>query len=341
MRREGGLLRVLVLPGLLLAGLLFWLGGGGREVRVEIPNGLSASETAALLKRERVIRSVFVFKAVGKLTGMDRALKPGEYVLRRGMSEPAALYRLYRGAVESARVVIPEGFMAKQIADRLEAAEVTGSAEFMAYVRKNELEGFLFPTTYLFHKGLPAKTVADHMVAEFGRHVRPVFDAAGQRRFTLKQIVTLASIVQREARVIEEMPTIASVYSNRLARKMRLEADPTVQYAMGKDTGEWFKGLRYKHLDNRSRYNTYLYSGLPPGPICSPGLDAVKAALNPAKTSFLYFVADNSGRHIFTATYADHNKARAKVKAEARRLKALEAARAKGGGKPSGKSAAK
>lgn len=341
MSRQGPLLRALVLPGLLLGGLVLWLAGGGEEIRVQIPNGLSASETAALLKRERVIRSVLVFKAVGKVTGMDRALKPGEYVLRRGMSEPSALYRLYRGAVESVRVVIPEGFMAKQIADRLEAAGVTDSGAFMAYVKRNDLEGFLFPTTYFFHKGLPAEKVAEHMVEEFRRHVQPVFDAAGQKRFTLKQIVTLASIVQREARVIDEMPTIASVYSNRLARKMRLEADPTVQYAMGRETGEWFKGLRYKHLDNRSRYNTYLYSGLPPGPICSPGLDAVKAALRPAETSFLYFVADNSGRHIFSLTYADHNRARARVKEEARRLRALEMARQKGQKKSSGKPAAK
>lgn len=191
---------------------------------------------------------------------------------------------------------------------------VVDSREFMEYVRHNDLEGFLFPTTYHFAKGLSAQAVAEHMLAEFQKRIIPLFENVKQDRFTLRQVVTLASIVQREAAVVDEMPDIASVYSNRLLKRMRLEADPTVQYAMGRDKGEWFKGLRFKHLDIHSPYNTYRFFGLPKGPICSPGQKAVAASIAPAKTEKVYFVADLEGRHIFSETYAQHQAAIKKMK---------------------------
>lgn len=304
-----------------LIGAVWWNHGGQDEIPVIIPSGLTATETAQLLKSHDVIRSVRVFKIVVQLMGKDRSLKPGTYVLRRFMSAPSAIRLIHRGSVENVKVVIPEGFMAKQIADRLEAAGVTDSVKFMVYIRRNNLEGFLFPTTYFFSKGLPAKSVARYMHAEFDKRIDPIFDSVSQDRFTLKQAVTLAAIVQRETAVIEEMPKIAAVYLNRLTKRMRLEADPTVQYAMGMNTGKWFKGLRYKHLNNRSKYNTYLYRGLPPGPICSPGSDAVRAVLAPAKVDFIYFVADNTGRHHFSRTLKEHQRASKKAKAERRRQK--------------------
>lgn len=314
------LLAALALLGTGAVLALWWLFPPGLPASVEVPPGLSGRETAALLKKEGVIRSVTLFKLAGKATGWDRRLKPGLYELRRPMNEVAALRVLMEGRVVSLRVSIPEGFMAKQIADRLEAAGITSADAFMAYVRANNLEGRLFPTTYHFAKGLPADSVAHHMHNEFKEQVLPLVRQAGSGRFTEDQVVALASIVQREARVIDEMPTIASVYLNRLVKRMRLEADPTVQYAHGKDTGEWLKGMRYKHLDIQSPYNTYMYFGIPPGPICSPGLDAVRAVLSPAKTDFLYFVADGeSGRHIFTRTLVEHNAAIARVKAAQRR----------------------
>ena len=128
-------------------------------------------------------------------------------------------------------------------------------------------------------------------------------------------MVALASIVQREARSIDEMPTISAVYRNRLMKRMRLEADPTVQYAHGRETGDWMKGMRYKHLEIDSPYNSYMYFGLPPGPICSPGVDAIQAALAPAAADYLYFVAEgDTGRHIFSRTLVEHNAAIARVK---------------------------
>lgn len=309
--------------------LVVWSLPGRAQVRVTVPNGLSAGETAELLKREGVIRSVTVFKIFAKVTRTARQLKPGGYLFNKPTPVARVLRQLQRGSVENIKIVVPEGFMAKQIADRLEALEITDSGDFMAYVRENKLEGFLFPTTYHFAKGLPAEKVAHHMHVEFKNRIESIFQKKGQQRFTLKQVVIFASIIQREARFIDEMPTIAAVYSNRLRKRKRLEADPTVQYAMGRDTGKWFKGLRYKHLENRSRYNTYLYSGLPPGPICSPGVEAVKAALNPASVDYIFFVAANDGRHIFTRTLAEHNAARKRVKAERRRLKRRKKRRTK------------
>lgn len=299
---------------------LWWAFPPGLPAKVEIPPGLSGRETAALLKREGVIRSVLVFKAAGRVTSWDRSIKPGTYEMKKPMNEVAVLRLLREGRIESIKVVIPEGFMAKQIADRLEAAGITQADPFMAYVRTNNLEGRLFPTTYLFAKGLSAEAVAHHMHEEFKQQVLPLYAESREERFTADQILALASIVQREAHALDEMPTIASVYRNRLAKRMRLEADPTVQYAWGKDTGEWMKGMRFKHLEIQSPYNMYMYFGLPPGPICSPGLDAVRASLRPAQTDFLYFVAEgDSGRHIFTRTLIEHNAAIARVKAVAGR----------------------
>ena len=318
-RVVAGLLLLLIAAGV---GGGWWLTPGAKKVQIEVPAGATAAETAKILEEEGVIRSAFLFRVFAKISGLDRSLKPGLYVLRKPIASPQAVKILSEGRIVPTKVVIPEGFMAKQIADRLEASgAVADAGEFMKYVRANDLEGFLFPTTYHFAQGLPAEAVAEHMLAEFQRRIVPMYDAVRQNRFTLRQVVTLASIVQREARVEEEMPEIASVYSNRLRKRMRLEADPTVQYAMGMDTGEWFKGLRFKHLDIRSPYNTYLFFGLPKGPICSPGEKAVSASISPQATDKVYFVADVDGRHIFSETFAEHQKAIERVKLKQRRLK--------------------
>jgi UPF0755 protein len=290
----------------------------GGEVHVELPSGGSASQATRILADAGVVRWGPAFRIYLKLTRSDRSLKPGRYLFHRGDRFSVIVRRLRAGDVEVVRVVIPEGFMARQIADRLEAAGVTGSAQFMEYVRRNNLEGFLFPSTYFFGRNLSAEQAAHNMHEEFRRRVEPEFQRAGQDRFNLAQVVTLASIVQREARILQEMPMIAAVYSNRLKKRMRLEADPTVQYALGKDTGQWKKGITYKDLDTQSPYNTYANFGLPPGPICSPGLDAVRAALKPAEADVIFFVADDSGGHVFTRTLEEHVAAKQRIKRERR-----------------------
>lgn len=320
-RARVGWIIAAVLFAALGAAAHWWLTPGDAYIQIEIPNGYTASQTATLLETEGVIRSAFIFRLFAKFSGLDRSLKPGLYVLRKPISAPQAVVTLNKGRIQPIKVVIPEGFMAKQIAIRLEAAGVTDSKAFMKYVRTNDLEGFLFPTTYHFAKGLSAESVAEYMLAEFQKRIIPLFDSVNQDRFSLRQVVTLASIVQREAGVVDEMPEIASVYSNRLRKRMRLEADPTVQYAMGRDKGEWFKGLRFKHLDIHSPFNTYRFYGLPKGPICSPGAEAVAASIAPAATEKVYFVADLEGRHIFSETYAQHTAAIKKMKVKKRKLK--------------------
>jgi len=293
----------------------------GPEVRVDVRAGMGASGVARLLKREGVIFSSLLFKAAARATRSEQKLKPGVYLLRKRMGTMAALRWLKEGRSEQQKVVIPEGFMAAQIASRLHEAGVTDRTAFMDYVRENNLEGFLFPSAYFFNRGLPAEEVAHHMHMNFRRFVEPEFVRAAQSRFTLPQVVALASIVQREARLISEMPMIAAVYRNRLERRMRLQADPTVQYALGKDTGEWERALSRADLADPSKYNTYVHFGLPPGPICSPGVDAVRAVFYPASTDALYFVADNTGGHVFSRTLDEHTNARNRIRRLARSRK--------------------
>ncbi|MDE2237706.1 MAG: endolytic transglycosylase MltG, partial [Elusimicrobia bacterium] len=216
-------------------------------------------------------------------------------------------------------IVIPEGFASWQIAERLGATGVCDAELFKTYVRANRLEGYLFPTTYFFDPNTPAEKVAQRMRAEFDRRVPPEYQAAQPKpRLTLPQAMTLAAIVEREAVLPQERPMIAAVYLNRMRIGMRLEADPTVQYSLG----FWKKGLTLSDLKDDDPYNTYIHYGLPPGPICSFGLDSFRAVLRPAQTNAIYFVADSTGGHIFSATLEEHLKAKRSYKRGLRALKA-------------------
>ncbi len=306
--------RRLLAAAMLPLALAAWFLRPGDPVTVTLMPGLPAAETARLLEREGVIGSSRAFRALAKVTRLDRKLKPGSYRLRKNMASPHALWRLSRGRPEWVRVVIPEGFSARQIAERLEAVRVASAQAFEEYVRRNRLEGYLFPTTYFLGFGMEAGAVAHLMHEEFRRNVEPVFQSSPQSRLSLDQAVILASIVEREAVLPEEKPMIAAVYLNRLSKRMRLEADPTVQYSLGR----WKKRLSRKDLQFDSPHNTYVRYGLPPGPICSPGLDSIRAVLAPAKTDALYFVADHTGGHTFSADYGSHLRAVAAARRKSR-----------------------
>jgi len=173
------------------------------------------------------------------------------------------------------------------------------------------LEGKLFPSTYLFADNTPAQKVIDEMLREYKKNIGPLLKKY-RTDLTERQVLTLASIVEREAVVHDERPKIAAVYLNRFRMGKRLEADPTVQYALGfalKENRYWKKGLTYKDLKINSPYNTYRNAGLPPGPICNPGAKSVEAVLNPQPNfNALYFVADNTGRHAFSHTFHEHKQ---------------------------------
>jgi UPF0755 protein len=218
---------------------------------------------------------------------------------------PALLRQLELGGNNGVKIVIPEGFSARQIAERLEAGGVCKAEPFLRLVEGRRLEGYLFPTTYFLAPQMSEEDAIRLMRSEFERRVLPLYRSmAKEGGLTLHQTMTLASIVEREAEKPTERGMIAAVYLNRMRLRMRLEADPTIQYALG----HWKKGLTGVDLKFASPYNTYLHYGLPPGPICSPGLDSVRAALSPATTDALYFVADNAGGHRFSATIEEHIK---------------------------------
>lgn len=291
---------------------------GGEAVEVFIPPGSGASRVAAILEEKGVLKSPWLFRAWAKAKGADRDLKPGLYRFERPTGALEVLRRLSEGRTIGVRVAIPEGFATWQIAERLEAAGVCKAAEFLKYARDNRLEGYLFPTTYFFEPNTPVARVVAKLREEFRDQIEAAYAAADPKpRFTLQQLVTLASIVEREAVLAGERPTIAAVYYNRMKKRMRLEADPTVQYALGR----WKKGLTLKDLKHPSPYNTYQHFGLPPGPICSPGLESFKATLSPAKTDAIYFVADHTGGHFFTASHDEFLKAKRAYKTELRRIK--------------------
>ncbi|MCX5785784.1 MAG: endolytic transglycosylase MltG [Elusimicrobia bacterium] len=291
---------------------LFW---PGQELKVTINEGAGAAQAAQILKREGVIISATWFRALVKLTGTGKKIMPGDYSLRRGMSAEEALWRLiHNNYVSQIKVNIPEGWRAEQIAERLEANGVTRVEPFLALVRKEKLEGMLFPSTYYLKKNTPAREVINLLKSEFDRQIAPLFSKGFPQGLDEKKVLVIASIVEREAVDAAERPLIAAVYLNRYRKKMALEADPTVQYALG----YWKKGITLTDLRVKSPYNTYAVGGLPPGPICNPGYESVAAVIAPAEIDALYFVADRRGKHIFNANFEEHKKAKRRVEHEAR-----------------------
>ena len=246
------------------------------------------------------------------------ALQAGEYRFEQPMSPVEALDRVIRGEVVTYPVTVVEGLTLRETAEHL-AAEGFGDLDaFLQAMSSSEaiadldtaaesLEGYLFPDTYAFPKGTDEAEIVNAMVSNFRRRVEDHVDAAAGQGLDLRGLVTLASIVEKEAGAIEERPLIAAVFHNRLQRGIGLYADPTIIYAL-KLAGTWDGNLRRDDLKLDSPYNTYVHPGLPPGPICSPGEHSLRAASRPADAPYLYFVSRNDGTHVFAETLAEHNR---------------------------------
>ncbi len=311
-----------LLLAILASGYFLW---PGKKVMVMIPEGCAAGQAARILKEKNIIISSIWFKTLVKLTGTGKKIMPGEYTLRQYMSAEDTLWRiLHNTYINNVRVFIPEGWRMEQIAERFAANGVTDKEQFEDLVRKESLEGYLFPSTYFFDKNTPAREVINLLKSEFDRQVRPLFSKGFPAGLDEGKVLVLASIIEREAAISSERPLIAAVYLNRYYKRMRLEADPTVQYALGyseKDQTYWKKRLTYRDLDVKSAYNTYEVGGLPPGPICNPGVDSVRSVFNPAKIDALYFVADRKGKHIFNVSFSEHKKAKRRVEQAAKKAK--------------------
>ena len=283
----------------------------GDFVRIEIPQGATAGKIASILKEQGIIQSPRWFKICTKFSGAAKLLRSGSFLLNKNMSSEEAIWRLTSDpGVELLKVVIPEGWRIEEIAQELlKRGIISHMGTFIDLAKQQNLEGKLFPSTYFFGKDSPEQLVIKTMTEEYQKNIYPLIEKA-TTDLTEQQILTFASIVEREATYDDERPKIAAVYINRYKIGKRLEADPTVQYALGyipEENRYWKTRLLYKDLKLDNPYNTYRYNGLPPGPIANPGVKSVEAVLNPTQEfSALYFVADNTGRHIFSDTYHQH-----------------------------------
>jgi UPF0755 protein len=279
----------------------FWPGHSEKQ-RFVVLKGASARAIARDLRAARLIGSSTAFRIGAKLQGSHDAMRPGVYSLEPGWTGWRIARQLRRGP-PLMRVTFPEGWTSRQMAELLENRGVTSAAEFIAIVQKDKREGFLFPDTYFFDQGLDAQQVIGRMVHRF--HEEEPKDMLAQTKvlhLSYPQIVTLASLVEREARVPSERAVIAGVFYNRLRKHWRLESCATVEYALG----AWKPQLTYKDLEINSPYNTYKHAGLPPGPICNPGKASLEAAAHPAATDMMFFVAGGNGTHRFSKYYKEH-----------------------------------
>ena len=289
---------------------------------VEIPAHEGVMGIARRLREADVVRSPEAFVALSVLRGSARALRAGEYEFPRETTTVGALRLLESGKVRLHLVLHPEGATVAELARALEqqrlarAADVTRVASDPAFLRSlgveaTSLEGYLFPDTYHFARGLTPEQILTRMVQRLRAKLTPdMLTRARERRLDVHQLLTLASIIEREAAVQEERPLISAVFWNRLEIGMPLQADPTVQYAVGKER----RALTRADLATDHPYNTYVRPGLPPGPIASPGLSAIEAALDPAPVKYLYFVASDDHRHHFSTTIAEHTAAVARYR---------------------------
>jgi UPF0755 protein len=285
--------------------------------RVTVPSGASLRLAADSLEAAGVIGSAKLFSVYAKVTGRDRSIKAGTYILDRRASWDDVVNALVAGKGIVLTLTIPEGWDVKTIVPaisrvmKVPAAELDSAVRDTALLRRLNvptptLEGYLFPETYLLPESSDARPIVRRLVAEFERRWKPEWnDQLKKLGMTRHEVMTLASIVEKEARVATERPTISAVYHNRIKIGMMLQADPTVLYALGRHENR----VLYRHLEVKSPYNTYRNVGLPPGPIASPGLASIEAALFPADVPYLYFVAHPDGHHEFRTTVREHNEA--------------------------------
>jgi len=296
--------------------------GSDRTVVLTVPPGASSREVADLLEHEGIIRDRLFFRLLLRIRREDSHIKAGEYRLGPGMSALELASRLLRGEVVQYPVTIPEGLTVQQVIKLLVDRGWGDPEVFRALLRdpslrptsvpedprlREPLEGYLFPDTYLFARGVSERQILramlNRMEAVLTQELR---ERALELGMEIHQVVTLASIIEREAVVAEERAVISAVFHNRLRLNMKLDACPTVRYALDKPSRE---PLLLRDLEVDSPYNTYRHPGLPPGPIANPGKASLLAALYPAEVKYLYFVSRNDGTHVFSHTLAEHERA--------------------------------
>jgi len=296
---------------------------------VDIPDGAHMRVVADLLAREGLIQYKEYFIVLGKLTQTEKNIHPGEYDFHTRMLPLDILTLLRKGKIIQYEVSIPEGYTSYMIADLLEEKRLANRNEFIRLVHDpvfiqtlnlnaRSLEGYLFPSTYFFPRRIKTEEILKKMVSTFNQEYTPEIDeAAGRLRMSRHEVVTLASIIERETALDEERPWVSAVFHNRLDKNIPLQSDPTVVYEMKGYNGRITK----KMLLTKTPYNTYRLKGLPEGPISNPGKKSLLAAVHPAPVNYLYFVSKNDRTHHFSSTLQEHNRAVAKYQRRVKKEK--------------------
>lgn len=276
---------------------------------VNIPSGTNAKEIVDVLEKNEIIRkNNYTFRILIKLSKLEDKLKFGEYNLSPSMNMLQILDKLVKGEVIAYKITIPEGYTYTQIAELLDKKEIAEKETFLKLLEDSEksLEGYLFPDTYELPKQYGAENMVKVMLSNYNQIAieNKFADKAEKIGFSMEEIIILASIIEKESKFTKERRQVSSVFHNRLKKDMKLQSCASIQYILKEPKEK----LEESDLKIDSPYNTYLYKGLPPGPISNPGLDSIMAALEPAEEDYLYFVLGENGRHIFSKTYQEHLK---------------------------------
>ncbi|MHB1394665.1 MAG: endolytic transglycosylase MltG [Clostridia bacterium] len=300
--------------------------GDTREI--VIPKGSSVKSISKLLENENAIKNSLVFELYCKVNKKAEKIKAGKYSINNSMDVPEIVEVIVSGKalIDTVKFTIPEGYNLTQIVEKLNSLGLVSPEniqialdakryeyDFIGQIpeREKKLEGYLFPDTYEIYKDTTAEAIVDKLLERFDTVFTEEYrNRAKELNMTIDRVITLASIIEREAKLDDERNRISAVFHNRLKKNMMLQSCATVQYLFK----EQKEVLTYKDLEIESPYNTYKHTGLPPGPIASPGLKAIEAALYPENTDYLYFVAKDDGSHVFTRTYSEHLNAQNKMK---------------------------
>lgn len=292
-----------------------------QEIIFEIKKGDSIHTISRKLTEQKIISDAGAFELQARLMGKASKLKYGVYLIRKDEKYSSVINSFSSGESYTVRLTIPEGFNSFQIADLIEQKGFGKKEVFLNALKDpallgqiglnkgDSIEGFLYPDTYMIPENYPEEKIAALMINQFKKIInQDVIDAIKSRNLSIMKVLNMAAIVEKEAKLEYEKPIIAGVYYNRLKKGMKLQADPTLIYALLLD-GKYDGDIKFKDFNYDSKYNTYRYYGMPPGPIANPGRTSILAAIYPADVDYYYFVAKPDGSHAFSATLQEHNQA--------------------------------
>ena len=290
----------------------------GENFVILVKPGMVANDIGDLLYKQGAIKSIFLFRIVSKVQGMENSLQPGEYVFSKNMTVQQIVAMLSRGETSDEHITIPEGYTVEQIAKLLQEKQLGSAGIFKSVAQrfvpytymvndntnvKYKAEGYMFPNTYRITKGTTEEQILTMMTLQFDKQFTESMRArAYEIGLSIKDVIILASLVEKEAQLPSDRPIIAGVFLNRLKQNMPMQSCATIQYILGYPKAE----LTVQDTEISSPYNTYQHMGLPPGPIANPGIAAINAVLYSQNTEFIYFVADKQGAHHFSKTYEEH-----------------------------------